>query len=154
MTNKLKIHYLIITFGVILLGYACANRSQGPTGGPKDETPPQVVKSNPKNGTVNFTKKQIQIEFDELVSIEKASENVIISPPQLKPPDVKSYGKKISVDFNDDLMDSTTYSINFGNAIVDLNEKNALKNYLFSFATGAEIDTLKISGTVINAEDL
>ncbi|MEI8086031.1 MAG: Ig-like domain-containing protein [Paludibacter sp.] len=154
MTNKQKIHFTIVAFGVILLGYACANRSQGPTGGPKDVTPPQVVKSNPKNGATNFSKKQIQIEFDELVSVEKASENVIISPPQLKPPDVKSFGKKISVEFNENLMDSTTYSINFGNAIVDLNEKNALKNYLFSFATGAEIDTMKISGTVINAEDL
>jgi len=154
MTNKQTIHFAIVAFGVILLGYSCANRSQGPTGGPKDETPPQVVKSNPQNGAINFKKKLIQIELDEIVSIEKASENVIISPPQIKPPDVKSFGKKISVEFNEDLMDSTTYSINFGNAIVDLNEKNPLKNYLFSFATGAEIDTMKISGTVINAEDL
>ncbi|MEI7502480.1 MAG: Ig-like domain-containing protein [Paludibacter sp.] len=154
MTNKQKIHFAIVALGVILFCYACANRSQGPTGGPKDISPPQVVRSNPKNGAINFSKKTIQIELDEIVSIEKASENVIISPPQIKPPDVKSYGKKISVEFNEDLIDSTTYSINFGNAIVDLNEKNPLKNYLFSFATGAEIDTMKISGIVINAEDL
>lgn len=133
---------------------SCANRAQGPTGGPKDEEPPKVLKSFPENGTLNFDKKQIFIDFDEMVSIEKASENVIISPPQKKPPDVKSLGKRVSVIFNEDLMDSTTYSINFGNSIVDLNEKNAVKNYLFSFSTGNEIDTLKIGGTLINAEDL
>ena len=145
---------ILIVFGIVLLAYSCANRAQGPTGGPKDETPPKVLKSYPQNGTLNFNKKQIQIDFDEMVSIEKASENVIISPPQMKPPDVKSLGKRVSVNFNEELIDSTTYSINFGNSIVDLNEKNALKNYLFSFSTGNEIDTLKIGGTLINAEDL
>ena len=154
MTNKQKIHFALVAFGVILMAYACANRAEGPTGGPKDVTPPRVMKSSPTNGALNFSKKQIEIDFDEIISIEKVTENVIISPPQVKPPDVKSFGKKIIVEFNEDLIDSTTYSINFGNAIVDLNEKNALKNYLFSFATGNEIDTMKISGTVINSEDL
>ena len=154
MTNKILLQRVLIVFGIVLLAYSCANRAQGPTGGPKDETPPKVLKSYPQNGTLNFNKKQIQIDFDEMVSIEKASENVIISPPQMKPPDVKSLGKRVSVNFNEELIDSTTYSINFGNSIVDLNEKNALKNYLFSFSTGNEIDTLKIGGTLINAEDL
>jgi len=154
MTKKLKIHFPIIAIGMLLFAYACANRAEGPTGGPKDVTPPKVLKSIPKNGTLNFSKKQIEIDFDEIVSIEKVTENVIISPPQIKPPDVKAFGKKIFVDFNENLIDSTTYSINFGNAIVDLNEKNPLKNYVFAFSTGNEIDTLKISGTIINAEDL
>ena len=138
----------------MLLVYACANKAQGPTGGPKDKTPPRVLKSSPANGALNYSKKQVEIDFDEMVSIEKASENVIISPPQVKEPDVKSLGKKVTVNFEDKLLDNTTYSINFGNAIVDLNEKNPLKNYLFSFSTGNQIDTLKISGTVINSEDL
>ncbi|NDP20572.1 MAG: hypothetical protein GZ091_05785 [Paludibacter sp.] len=146
--------YILFFIVILFIAYSCANRAQGPTGGPKDETPPKVLKSSPLNGSLNFNKKQIEIDFDEIVSIEKASENVIISPPQVKPPDVKSLGKRVSVSFNEDLLDSTTYSINFGNSIVDLNEKNALKNYLFSFSTGNEIDTLKIAGVVINAEDL
>jgi len=154
MTNKTKIQYVLATFGIILLSYACANKAQGPTGGPKDITPPSVLKSYPANGSLNFKKKQILIDFDELVSVEKANENVLISPPQVKPPDVKSFGKRVTVEFNEPLFDSTTYTINFDNAIVDLNEKNAIKNYFFSFSTGNEIDTLKIAGTVINAEDL
>jgi len=154
MRNRTKIQTALIIVGIMLLVYACANKAQGPTGGPKDETPPKVMRSVPLNNSLNFSKKQIYIDFDEMVSIEKANENVIISPPQVKPPDVKSSGKRVSVIFNEDLLDSTTYSINFGNGIVDLNEKNAIKNYLFSFSTGNQIDTLKISGTVINAEDL
>lgn len=138
----------------MLLVHACANRGGGPTGGPKDVTPPRVLRSVPLNNMLNFNKKQIFIDFDEMVSVEKASENVIISPPQVKPPDVKSYGKRVTVNFNEDLIDSTTYSINFGNAICDLNEKNPIKNYLFSFSTGNQIDTMKISGTVIDAENL
>jgi hypothetical protein len=149
---KFKIILLYIV--ALFIVYACANRAQGPTGGPKDETPPKVLKSFPKDGALYYNKKQIEIDFDEIIAIEKSSENVIISPPQVKPPDVKSFGRKLSVDFNENLLDSTTYTINFGNAIVDLNEKNILKNYRFSFSTGGEIDTLKISGTVINAEDL
>jgi len=151
--KRFLLHIFIIT-GIGFVVYSCANRAQGPTGGLKDETPPKVLKTSPKNGVLNFNKKQILIDFDEMVTVDNASENVIISPPQVKPPDVKSLGKRITVNFNQDLLDSTTYSINFGDAIVDLNEKNPLKNYLFSFSTGNEIDTLKISGTIINAEDL
>jgi hypothetical protein len=154
MKIKTKIIFAITFLSVLFLVYSCANRGSGPTGGPKDVTPPKVVKSVPLNNTLNFNKKQIYIDFDEMVSVDKASENVIISPPQVKPPDVKSYGRRVSVDFNENLMDSTTYSINFGNAIVDLNEKNPIKNFLFSFSTGNQIDTLRISGTVIDSENL
>ncbi len=152
--NIKTLKYISVCLIISTLVYACANRGQGPTGGPKDINPPKVLKSIPMNGSLNFKKKLIQIDFDEMVSIEKPNENIIISPPQLKPPDVKSYGKNIVVNFNESLIDSTTYTINFGNGIVDLNEKNALKNFQFSFSTGNQIDTLKISGYVLNAEDL
>src|ERR1035437_562495 len=154
MKQITKIYLFLVAVGLILLVNACANMSQGPTGGPKDITPPKVVKSFPANGSLYFKKKQIQIDFDEIVNIEKPSDNVIISPPQQTPPDVKSYGRQVSVTFNQDLADSTTYSIDFGSAIVDNNEKNPLKNYVFAFSTGGQIDTMKISGTVINAQDL
>lgn len=147
-------NYILFSLAITLLVYACANKGTGPTGGPKDKTPPRVMKSFPANGTLNFDGKQIRIDFDEMISIEKPNDNIIISPPQIKQPDVKGLGKRIVVNFNEDLRDSTTYTVNFGNAIVDLNEKNVLKNYSFSFSTGDEIDTLKISGTVIDAENL
>ena len=141
---------IAISFGV----YSCANKAQGPTGGPKDETPPKVLKSTPLNGALNYKKKEIQIIFDENISVEKATENVLISPPQSKQPEVKGNARVVTIKFEEDLKDSTTYTINFGNAIVDLNEKNPLVDYRFAFSTGNEIDTLKISGLLINAEDL
>lgn len=139
---------------LMLLAYACANRGQGPTGGKKDETPPRVLRSTPENNSVNNSKKKIQIVFDENINLEKTAENVIISPPQKRPPAIEGHGKVLDVTFEEDFEENTTYSINFGNAIVDLNEKNPLKDYVFSFSTGNEIDTLRISGYVINAEDL
>jgi hypothetical protein len=154
MKYKTKILSVLIVLAIMFLVHACANRAQGPTGGPKDKTPPSVLRSTPGNGALNYKKKSIEIDFDKIVTIEKPNENVIISPPQQKQPDVKSLGRKVVVNFNEPLKDSTTYSINFGNAIADVNEKNVIKNYLFSFSTGNTIDTLKVSGTVINAEDL
>ena len=154
MKNRTKIVGALIIVAIMLLIHACANKAQGPTGGPKDKTPPRVLRSFPVNGALNYKKKLIEIDFDKIVTVEKPNDFVIISPPQQKSPDVKSYGRKVTVSLNEDLQDSTTYSINFGNAIADVNEKNILKNYLFSFSTGNKIDTMKISGTVINAEDL
>jgi len=154
MKKRNSILSIGIIFVIMLLVHACANKAQGPTGGPKDKTPPRVLKSFPSNDALNFKKKLIEIDFDKIVTIDNPNENVIISPPQRKSPDVKSYGRKVTVNFNEDLKDSTTYSINFGNAIADVNEKNVIKNYLFSFSTGDFIDTLKISGTVIDAENL
>lgn len=157
MTSISSYHRLlsvIITVCIGLIIYSCANKSQGPTGGPKDETPPKIIKTIPLNAALNFKKKQVQIYFDENISVENPAENILISPPQQKQPTVKGNGRIVTVDFEQNLIDSTTYTINFGNSIVDLNEKNPLENYRFSFSTGNEIDTLKISGIVINAEDL
>ena len=134
--------------------FSCANKGQGPTGGKKDEIPPRIMQEQPLNGSLNFDKKTIRIRFDENISLEKLNENVIISPPQVRPPAINAYGKNLFIEFNDTLQANTTYSIDFGNAIVDLNEKNPLKNYVFAFATGNHIDTLKVSGNLLNASDL
>ena len=152
LLSKIYTVAVIVLIGLVV--HSCANKGQGPTGGAKDETPPKVTKTTPLNGALNFKKKEIVIHFDENISIEKASDNVLISPPQLRQPEVKGNARIVTVQFEEDLVDSTTYTINFGNAIVDLNEKNPLKNYRFSFSTGNEIDTLQISGKVINAADL
>lgn len=134
--------------------HACANRGLGPEGGPKDETPPSVLKSMPANKALNINKGKVEITFDENINVLKASENVIISPPQRDMPDIKSYGKTVTVQLNDTLMPNTTYSINFGDAIVDNNESNPLRNYFFAFSTGNEIDTMQIAGTLIDARNL
>ncbi|HNX88801.1 MAG TPA: Ig-like domain-containing domain, partial [Paludibacteraceae bacterium] len=149
-----NIRFLVAATVTVAALYACANRGQGPQGGPKDETPPSVVKSFPNNKSLNVTKGKVEIIFDENVNVLKASDNVIISPPQRIAPEVKSYAKTVTVQLNDTLIPNTTYSINFGDAIVDNNESNPLKNYFFAFSTGNEIDTMQIAGTVIDAQNL
>ena len=150
--KKSKWYIYIVIVALALSG--CANRGSGPQGGPKDTVPPSLLRETPLNGTCNFKGKTVVLQFDEYVQLDNVSENVLISPPQQTPPSVKAFGKKVSVTFEEDLLDSTTYTIDFGRAICDNNEKTPLYNYSFSFATGDYIDTLAMFGKVINAENL
>ena len=154
MKNRFQLRKIAVTLIAALVFYSCANRGQGPQGGPKDELPPKVIKSSPAQNSVNVKNGRVEIDFDENVNLKDIVKNVIISPPQRQNPEITSYGRRVNVQFKDTLLSNTTYSIDFGSAIVDNNEANVLKNYVFSFATGSEIDTLQIAGTLLNAEDL
>lgn len=143
-----------VWFCAVALLSACANRGTGPQGGPKDETPPKVLKETPLNGSLNCRVKDIQVVFDEYIQLDNVADNVLISPPQQRAPEVSAVGKKLWVRFDEDLQDSTTYTIDFGAAICDNNEKNALEGYSFAFSTGDVIDSLQIAGLMLNAEDL
>ncbi|NCC99150.1 MAG: hypothetical protein EOL95_05520 [Bacteroidia bacterium] len=151
------IHIILIAMLTIItaaLLHSCANRGSGPQGGPKDELSPIIVKSSPSNRARLVSSKQISIEFNELISIEAAYKNVVISPAQKNQPTVKAIGKKAVVTLQDSLLENTTYTIDFGNSIVDYNEKNVFKDFQFSFSTGADFDTLQISGIVLDAHTL
>ena len=138
---------------MIVLMAACASLGT-PDGGPYDETPPQVVVASPANQATNSDKKKINILFDEYIKIENASEKVIVSPPQTEMANVRADGKKIKIELFDTLRPNTTYTIDFADAIVDNNEGNPMGNYTYSFSTGETIDTMEVSGYVLNAQDL
>lgn len=131
--------------------YACANKGY-PEGGPKDVTPPHVVEERPVSFNRNFDKKSIDIYFDEFVQLKNVNEKFIISPPQLKKPKVRLRGRYIRVEFQDSLRPETTYSMDFADAIADNNEGNPLGYYRYVFSTGNMIDTLELSGNVVDAE--
>lgn len=133
---------------------SCANRGSGPQGGPKDVAPPVAVSSKPANGARNYNKQTVEINFNEIVLLEKAYEKVVVSPPQAKSAIVKAYGKKVAVELLDTLQPNRTYIIDFADAIVDNNEKNPLKDYYFTFSTGDTLDSLMVGGTVIDAHTL
>jgi hypothetical protein len=133
--------------------YSCASLGI-PEGGAYDETPPRFVKSNPPAGATRFEGHKIELSFDEYISIEKPSEKVIITPPQKRMPVIRAIGKKISVELKDTLIPNTTYTFDFTNGIVDNNEKNPLEGFAFAFSTGEVIDSLMISGLLLNAENL
>ena len=152
----MPIRHIYILIGVVLglLCVSCANRGTGPQGGPRDTIPPMVVKESPMNGSLNFDAKRIEIHFDEYIQLDNVQKNVLISPPQQTPPEVKAIGKNVSVVFNEPLQDSTTYTIGFGAAICDYNEKTPLHDYVYSFSTGDVIDSLSVSGRVYDAANL
>ncbi len=145
--------HLALAFALSLLALSCANIGT-PDGGRYDEEPPEVVRSSPDNKATGVKSKKIRIAFNEYIKLENASEKVIISPPQEEQPNVRAVDKSVRVDLYDTLRANTTYTIDFGDAIVDNNEGNPMGKYTFSFSTGETIDTMEVSGTVLNAEDL
>ncbi len=148
-----KIYQVIIPAVILFLVTSCANIGR-PGGGPKDETPPRLIKSFPSQGQTNFQKKRSELIFDEIVLVEQAAEKVTVSPPQTIPPLISAIGKKITVELKDSLKKNTTYTIDFSDAIVDNNEKNPFNNFALSFSTGTQIDSLQVSGILLNAADL
>src|SRR5690554_4804502 len=152
-TNKSVIDKILYSLSSLLFLCACANIAV-PTGGLYDVDPPKVVKASPTFNATNSYRSKIEILFDENVKIEKPMEKVIIAPPQQKFPIIKAQGRKVIVELEDELIDNTTYTIDFTDAIVDNNEGNVLENFSLSFSTGDEIDSLAISGIVLTAENL
>ena len=148
-----KKHRLPLILMLVIIGYSCASMGT-PDGGPYDEMPPKFVGSNPGMRAVNVKNQKIELEFDEFIKLEKAAEKVVVSPPQLEQPEIKVVGKKVALELFDTLKDATTYTIDFSDAIVDNNEGNPMGHFTYSFSTGGTIDTMEVSGTVLNAADL
>ena len=143
----------IAFFSILILAVSCANKGM-PSGGPKDEDPPVLLKSKPLINQKNFSGKQVELLFDENVVLKEITKNFIISPPLEEEPDVKAYAKRVIIDLNNELQPNTTYTIYFGSSIVDNNEGNPYKDLTFSFSTGEVVDSMEISGIVIKAENL
>jgi len=151
MLNKRALFLLskITLFYLALLFFGCANR-QPPQGGPKDHDPPKLLKATPPNMTRFFKGKIIQLDFDEFFKLTNTYTEISMSPTPTKTPEYKTKGKSLVVVLKDTLEKNTTYVINFGKAIADVTEGNILKNFTYVFSTGAHIDSLSISGKVIN----
>jgi uncharacterized protein (DUF2141 family) len=151
MLNKKSLFFCtflsLITFYFLLSG--CAN-IQRPMGGPKDVTPPRLLKATPPNMSRNFKAKIIQLDFDEYFKLVNQYSEITMSPAQDKPPEYKIKSKSLVIVLKDTLQKNTTYVINFGKAIADVNEGNILKNFTYVFSTGPHIDSLSVSGTVTN----
>lgn len=142
---------LLGAFGLALaLVFGCAHRVT-PGGGPYDETPPKLLRAVPSRSATNVKQQKINLYFDEYIKIKDVSKKVIVSPPQLQLPRITALGKRILVELVDTLIPNTTYTIDFTNAVVDNNEENPLENFSYAFSTGAVIDTMELSGTVIDA---
>lgn len=153
LTLKNSIYIKFLFAGFTLSLFSCA--SQAPLGGgPKDETPPKLLSCTPENRSVNFSGKQIELFFNEFISLKSVQQKLVVSPPTIIKPDVTSKNRSVIIKFNEELLSNTTYTLNFSDAITDLNEANSIPDFHFSFSTGTSIDSLKISGLVKDAFSL
>lgn len=145
MLNRLAF-YIVATILLI----SCAH-PVSPGGGAKDKDAPVALGTSPENGSANFKKDRFTIEFDEFVELQDAQNQILISPPLQNNPDYKIKGKSIQVKFNEKLKENTTYSVYFGDAIVDITEGNPVSNYTYIFSTGPFTDSLSLQGVVKDA---
>ena len=144
------ISHLIVYISVIVFFSNCAHISS-PTGGPKDPNPPEVVSYQPENYSTNFIPQKISVEFNEFITLKDVNNQVIISPPVEEKPDFKIRGKSLVFNLNEELLENTTYTIFFGDAIRDNHEGNILNNFEYVFSTGNTLDSLSIAGEVLNS---
>ena len=148
-----RLQYWLFAISFLLLAVGCA-RMGSPDGGWYDDDPPRVIGCSPEDKATNVTSKKITIYFDEFIKLADATQNVIVSPPQLEMPEIKTQGKKIIVQLMDTLKPNTTYTVDFSDAISDNNEGNPLGNYTYTFSTGEHIDTFEVAGYVLSADKL
>lgn len=151
MSNKIRPFFtqILPLFACLLVIFGCANILH-PQGGPRDLTPPKLLKAAPPNMTRNFKAKEIRLEFDEFFKLNNPYQEITMSPTPAKLPEYNTSKKSLVIVLKDSLEKNTTYVINFGKAIADVNEGNVLKNFTYVFSTGSHIDSLTISGSVIN----
>jgi hypothetical protein len=143
---------LIVSFFLlrIPLFTGCANIIP-PSGGPRDSLPPVLMNANPAMNDLHFDGKKIVLNFDEYIDMKEIRNNLIVNPVPKVPPNVTSHLRTVTVELKDTLQNNTTYSLNFGRAITDVNEGNVLKNFTYTFSTGNYLDSMRLSGRVIIA---
>ena len=151
LTTK-YITILLIAVACILMA-GCA-KIVAPTGGPKDSTPPKIIKVVPENQTVRFNERKIRLYFDEYVTLNNPNENVLISPPMSVKPDYSINGKSLIIKIKDTLRPNTTYNMVFSNCLKDYHEGNPLSLFHYSFSTGDSLDNYMIRGNILSARTL
>ncbi|HLN73992.1 MAG TPA: Ig-like domain-containing protein, partial [Prolixibacteraceae bacterium] len=140
----------IACFFYLIFTTSCANQGM-PTGGVKDTIPPVLLRTDPSLRSTNFKGSGLRFTFDEFIISDEISEKLVISPPMKKKPLVKMKGKTLILEFQEGLKKESTYSLDFKDAVVDNNEKNPIKDFRFSFSTGATFDSLRVAGYVKDA---
>jgi hypothetical protein len=143
----MKLKYILPFLIWIVFVAGCARQSS-PTGGPKDTIPPKLVSANPKNEQTNFLGKTVELEFTELINLNAAKEQVIITPSIGKEYEITAKRNLVKIDLNTELDSNTTYTINFREAVQDITEKNPVRDLKLAFSTGSYVDSLSIQGKI------
>ena len=144
--------HIVLMSLFLFVVFSCA-KIGSPFGGPKDETPPKVLKTKPPVNSVNFEPgKKIIITFDEYIQLKDVFQEMIVSPPLDGQVMAQMQGKDLIVEFpKEAVFDTATYTIDFGNSILDNNEGNVLGAYKYVFSLKGYIDSMNIEGKIVNA---
>lgn len=142
--------YSLYIGSVILLTLASCARVSSPTGGDEDEIPPTLIRSVPEPNQLNYHGDVIMLEFDEMVQTNQIESNLIITPKIEGSFRTKVNKTTVTLTFQQPLKDSTTYSLNFGNTIQDITNRNVPPNLSLSFSTGDYLDSLRITGSIVD----
>jgi len=142
---------LLICIQQVLVLPGCANIIP-PEGGPRDSLPPVLRRSNPPDSARNFGDDKITLTFDEYVNADTYLQEMIISPVPANMPNVTRKLNVVTVKLRDTLEPNTTYTLDFGRSIKDVNEGNSMKNFIYTFSTGPYFDSLEFTGNVLLAE--
>jgi Big-like domain-containing protein len=138
---------IVITLIGVVSGQGCANIIP-PEGGLKDSIPPLLVKASPPDSSSNFSEKRITLTFDEYIQLQNATQELIMSPVPKQEPVIESKLRTLTIRLKDTLEANTTYTLNFGNSVRDINEGNIARNFTYIFSTGSTFDSLTLSGKV------
>ena len=156
--NLLNTVIVVGIFASVIFYNSCSNTSTPPEGGPKDTIPPVIVEVVPANNALNHPRDKrhssVSFEFNEYVALNNPNSYLFLSPPQTKPPTAKIKGKRVVVSFEEPLDSNKTYSLSLGEAIKDNNEGNPFPPYTHSFSTGSHIDSLFVSGNIVEASTM
>lgn len=144
--------WLLLFYIAISLPSGCAQIG-APTGGARDSLAPILIKATPALKTLQFKGNKIILNFDEYIDVQEIQNNLLVSPLPKTNPQVTYNLKTVTIRLKDSLLPNTTYSIQLGNAIKDVNEGNILKDFTYVFSTGNVIDSLTLSGNVLLAEN-
>jgi len=146
-------YFIVAGFAWIVIISSCANQGM-PTGGPRDSIPPVLVETYPDYKALEFDGEEVRLTFSEYIVPDGVREMLVVSPPLEERPTIRTKSRTLIVQFNEELKDSVTYSLDFKNSIVDNNEGNEYKDLRFAFSTGEVFDSLRVAGQVTNAFNL
>lgn len=144
-----KTYLSILTLVAFSLISTCA-RISSPQGGPEDTSPPQLLESSPSSGSTMFQSKEIKLTFNERVKIENIQSNLLITPSINSIFQTKVKKNEVTLSFDKDFNENTTYTLSFGGSIADITNNNRVRNLSISFSTGPVIDSLSIEGKLKN----
>lgn len=146
---------LLLFFLFSLLFFGCA-QVRPLEGGVKDEQAPvpNMVKASPSLGATNVRPSIIRIPFDEYIKLNNPSKNISVVPELSTKPKYEVKGRELVITVNPaELLENTTYSFVFNQAVSDLNEGNDT-TFTYVFSTGQFIDSLSHGVLLIDAETL